>query len=76
MKDFKVMSEEDRKDFGKIIEDIKARREAGQLQTQEASEAEEEAAAVSEPAAGAIPVAQVTSVVTDEVALMNAQIQI
>ena len=76
MKDFKVMSEEDRKDFGKIIEDVKARREAGQLQTQEASEAEEEAAVVSEPAAGNIPVAQVTSVTTNEVAEKNKQIQI
>jgi len=76
MKDFKVMSEEDRKDFGKIIEDVKARREAGQLQTQEASEAEEEAAVVSEPAAGSIPVAQVTSVTTNEVAEKNKQIQI
>lgn len=76
MKDFKVMSEDDRKDFGKIVDDIKARREAGQLQTQEASEAEEEAAAVSEPKAGSIPVAQVTSVTTNEVAKQNAQIQI
>ena len=76
LKDFKVMSEEDRKDFGKIIDDIKARREAGQLQTQEASEAEEEQAAVSEPAAGAIPVAQVVSVTTNEVAKQNSQIQI
>lgn len=76
MKDFKVMSEEDRKDFGKIIDEIKARREAGQLQTQEASEAEEESAAVSEPKAGSIPVAQVTSVVTNDVAKQNSQIQI
>jgi hypothetical protein len=71
MKDFKVMSEEDRKDFGKIIEDIKARREAGQLQTQEAAEAEAEAAAVSEA-----PVAQVISVTSNAVAKQNAQIEI
>lgn len=70
------MSEEDRKDFGKIIEDIKARREAGQLQTQEASEAEEEQAMVSEAKSGAIPTAQVTSVQTNEIAEKNAQIQI
>jgi hypothetical protein len=76
MKDFKVMTEEDRKDFGKIIDDIKKRREVGQLQTQEASEAEEEAAAVSEAPAGAIPTAQVVSVQTNEVAQKNAQIQI
>lgn len=76
MKDFKVMSEEDRKDFGKIIDDIKKRREAGQLQTQEASEQEEEAAAVSEAPAGAIPTAQVVSVQTNAVAEANAKIQI
>lgn len=76
MKDFKVMTEEDRKDFGKIIEDIKKRREAGQLQTQEASEQEEEASMVAEPAAGAIPTAQVVSVQTNEVAEANAKIQI
>ncbi len=75
-KDFKVMSEEDRKDFGKIIADIKARREQGQVQTQEASEAEEEAAAVAETLAGAVPVAQVTSVQTNAVAEANAKIQI
>ena len=76
MKDFKVMSEEDRADFGKIITDIKARREQGQLQTQEASEAEEEAAAVSEAPSGAIRTAQVVSVTTNEVAQKNSQIQI
>jgi hypothetical protein len=76
LKDFKVMSEDDRKDFGKIIEDVKKRREAGQLQTQEASEAEEEAAAVSEAPAGAIPTAQVVSVQTNAVAEANAKIQI
>jgi hypothetical protein len=72
-KDFKVMSEDDHKDFGKIIEDIKKRREAGQVQTQEASEAEEEQAAVSE--SNSIPTAQVVSVQTN-VAEKNAQIQI
>jgi hypothetical protein len=76
MKDFKVMSEEDRKDFGKIIDDIKKRREAGQVQSQEASEAEEEAAAVSEAPAGAVPTAQVVSVQTNSVAEANAKIQI
>jgi hypothetical protein len=76
MKDFKVMTPEDRADFGKIIEDVKKRREAGQLQTQEASEAVEEEAAVSEIPAGSIPTAEVTSVTTNEVAKQNAQIQI
>jgi hypothetical protein len=76
LKDFKVMSEEDRADFGKIIADIKARREQGQVQTQEASEQEEEAAAVSEAPAGAVRQAEVVSVTTNEVAKQNAQIQI
>ena len=76
MKDFKVMTEEDRKDFGKIIDDIKKRREVGQLQTQEGSEQEEEAAAVSEAPSGSVPTAQVVSVQTNEVAAKNAQIQI
>lgn len=76
MKDFKVMTPEDRADFGKIIDDVKKRREAGMLQTQEASEAEEESAAVSERPAGSIPTAQVVSVTTNEVAAKNAQIQI
>ena len=70
------MTDEDQKDFIKIINEVNARRQAGQLQTQEASEAEEEQAAVSEPAAGAIPTAQVLSVQTNEVATKNAQIQI
>jgi hypothetical protein len=76
MKDFKVMTPEDRADFGKIIDDVKKRREAGQLQTQEASEAVEEEAAVSERPAGSVPTAEVTSVTTNEVAKQNSQIQI
>jgi len=75
-KDFKVVSEEDRKDFGKIIEDIKARREAGQLQTQEASEQEEESAALSEAPSNGVRQAEVVSVQTNEVAAKNAQIEI
>ena len=76
-KDFKVMSEEDRADFGKIVADVNAQRIAGQLQTQEASEAEEEAAAISErPASSGIRQAEVLSVTTNEVAEKNAQIQI
>lgn len=76
-KDFKVMSDEDRKDFGKIIDDVNARRNAGQLQTQEASEAEEETAALIErPASGNIRQAEVISVQTNEVAKQNAQIEI
>jgi hypothetical protein len=51
-KDFKVMTPEDAAEFGQILADINARRGTGQLQTQEASEAEAEATAVSEaPAA-------------------------
>ena len=75
-KDFKVMSLEDRADFGQMVADMEARRNAGQLQTQEASEAEEEAAAVAEPASGAVRQAEIVSVTTNEVAKQNAQIQI
>ena len=74
-KDFKVMSIEDRKDFGQMVADMEARRAAGQLQTQEASEAEEEAAVTERPA-GSIPQAQVVSVQTNAVAEQNKQIQI
>jgi hypothetical protein len=76
MKDFKVMTPEDRKDFGQIIEDIKKRREQGQLQTQEASEQEEADAAVNEAPSGAIRTADVVSVQTNEVIEKNKQIQI
>ena len=76
-KDFKVLNDEDQKDFIKIINEVNARRQAGQLQTQEASEAEEEAAAVSEaPASSGVRQAEVISVTTNEVAQKNAQIQI
>jgi uncharacterized damage-inducible protein DinB len=72
-KDFKVMSEEDRKDFGKIVDEVNARRQAGQLQTQEASEAEEAEATVVEESA----TAQVTSVQTNpSVAEKNSKIVI
>ena len=74
-KDFKVMSPEDRADFGQMVADMEARRAAGQLQTQEASEAEEEAAVTERPA-GSIPQAQVVSVQTNAVAEQNKQIQI
>ena len=74
-KDFKVMNDEDQKDFIKIINEVNARRAAGQLQTQEASEAEEEAAVTERPA-GSIPQAQVVSVQTNAVAEQNAKIQI
>jgi hypothetical protein len=76
LKDFKVMTDEDAADFGKIIADIQARRAEGNVQTQEASEAEEEAAAVAEQPAGAIRTAEVVSVTTNEVAKQNAQIEI
>lgn len=76
LKDFKVMTDEDAAEFGKIIADVKARREAGQVQSQEQSEAEEESA-VSEKPASSTPVAQATVVSTNEgVAEKNAQIQI
>lgn len=75
-KDFAVMAEDDRKDFAKIINEVNARRNAGQLQTQEASEAEEEAAAMIEKPATKIRQAEVLSVTTDEVAKKNSQIQI
>jgi hypothetical protein len=75
-KDFKVMNEEDQKDFIKIINEVNARRQAGQLQSQEASEQEEEAAAVAEPRTNNVPQAQVVSVQTNAVAEANAKIQI
>jgi hypothetical protein len=76
-KDFKVMSEEDRKDFGKIVDDVNARRKAGQLQTQEASEQEEEEASVIEAPASGVRTAEVVSVQTNpSVAEQNAKIVI
>ena len=76
-KDFKVMSEEDRADFGKIIDEVNARREAGKLQSQEASEQEEEAAALTgQPAGSGVRQAEVVSVQTNDVTEKNKQIQI
>lgn len=75
-KDFKMMNDVDVKDFEKIIDEVNARRNAGQLQTQEASEQEEEAAAISEAPSRGIRQAEVLSVQTNEVAEKNAQIQI
>jgi hypothetical protein len=70
-KDFKVMAPEDAAAFGKILADIEARRQSGQVQSQEASEAEAEAAVVTEaPATKSIPVADA------EVIQQNSQIQI
>ena len=68
MKDFRVMTEEDRSEFGQILQDFIARRSAGQIQSQEASEAEEVAAAVSEA-----PAAQQKTAAVKE---QNSQIQI
>ena len=66
-----MMTPEDAADFGQILADIAARRQAGQVQSQEASEAEAEAAVVTEaPATKSIPVAEA------EVIQQNAQIQI
>ena len=76
-KDFKVMTSEDAAEFGQILEDINTRRTAGQLQSQEASEQEEEAAALTgQPAGNRVRQAEVVSVQTNEVAKQNAQIQI
>ena len=69
-KDFKVMAPEDAAEFGKILSDINARRKAGQVQTQEVSEAEEAAAAVAEA-----PSKPVNSTAA-EVAAKNSQIEI
>ena len=70
MKDFKVMSPEDRSEFGKILQDFIDRRNAGQIQSQEASEAEEAAAAVAEtPATN-------TATKNTDVAEQNAKITI
>lgn len=69
MKDFKVMSPEDRAEFGKIISDIDERRKANLVQTQEESEAEAEVdASVNEA-----PAQQTTE---QRVAEQNSQIQI
>ena len=72
LKDFRVMSEEDRAAFGQLIQDYAARRAQGAIRTQESAEAEAEEAVV----AGAknIPVADAT--VVDEVAEANAKIVI
>jgi hypothetical protein len=76
-KDFKVMTSEDAAEFGQILEDINTRRTAGQLQSQEASEQEEEAAALTgQPAGNRVRQAEVVSVQTNEVAKQNSQIQI
>jgi len=65
------MAPEDAAAFGKILADIEARRQSGQVQSQEASEAEAEAAVVTEaPATKSIPVADA------EVIQQNSQIQI
>ena len=72
LKDFRVMSAEDRASFGKLIQDYAARRAQGAIQTQEAAEAEAEAAVVE--GAKNIPVADAT--VVDEVAEANAKIVI
>jgi len=71
MKDFKVMNEEDKATFGKILADYAARRAAGAIQSQEAAEQEAADAAVSKPASeSSAPSA------ASEVAAKNKQIQI
>jgi len=69
-KDFAVMKPEDREEFGTILQDFIARRNAGTIQSQEASEAEEENAAVAERPASAAEVKQAG------IAQQNAQIEI
>jgi hypothetical protein len=71
MKDFKVMADEDKATFSKILSDYAARRAAGAIQSQEAAEQEAADAAVSEPA-GAPSAPSAAS----EVAAKNKQIQI
>lgn len=72
-KDFAMMSPENQAEFGAILKDFVARRQAGQIQSQEAAEAEAEAAVVATateaPATNAGPV-------SSEVAKQNAQIVI
>lgn len=65
LKDFKYMSEADRKEFGGLLQTYIARREAGQVVSQADVEAEAEAAAVETPAIN-----------TNTVAEQNAQIVI
>ena len=71
LKDFKVMNEEDKATFGKILADYAARRAAGAIQSQEAAEQEAADAAVSEPSSE--PSAPSAA---SEVAAKNKQIQI
>ena len=71
IKDVEILSRESRAAFESIVESLEEKRKSGQLQTQEANEAEEEAAALTEA-----PTAQVISVQTNEVAKQNAQIEI
>ena len=75
IKDVEILTKESRALFEPIVKTLEEKREAGQLQTQEASEAEEEAAVTERPA-GSIPQAQVVSVQTNAVAEQNAKIQI
>ena len=71
MKDFKVMADEDKATFSKILSDYAARRAAGAIQSQEAAEQEAADAAVSEPAG--VPSAPSAA---SAVAEKNKQIQI
>ena len=71
LKVFKVMNEEDKATFGKILADYAARRAAGAIQSQEAAEQEAADAAVSEPSSE--PSAPSAA---SEVAAKNKQIQI
>lgn len=65
LKDFKYMNEEDRKDFGALLQTFIAKREAGAIVSQVDVEAEAEAAVAEAPASSA-----------DAVAKQNAQIEI
>lgn len=67
MRDFRLMSPDDQKDFSKLLQDFAARKQAGQIQTQMDSEAEAETQLVTET-----PAQQKQS----EVAQKNAQIVI
>jgi hypothetical protein len=70
-KDFKVMSDEDKAEFGAMYQDFVQRRQAGQIQSQEAAEQEAADAAVSEPA-GAPSAPSAASAVAEK----NKKIQI
>ena len=69
LKDFKVMNEEDKATFSKILADYASRRAAGAIQSQEAADAEAEATLVTEESSS-------TPSVASGIAEKNKQIMI